>query len=211
MSARPTDIELLEAWRSGDTEAGSALFERHFDCLARFFANKIPTGLDDLVQQTFLGAVEARDRFRGEAQFKTFLLRIAHNTLCKHYRRQRVRGEEPDFSVTAVQDLGPSPSVVAAKRAEQRILLEALRRIPLDLQVVLELAYWERSSATQIAEILELPPGTIKTRIRRAKQLLREAIEALSGSAAELQSTVDGLDRWADSLRRMVATPQPSA
>lgn len=201
MTTARTDDELLTAWREGDNAAGSALFDRHFDRLARFFANKVSEGLDDLVQQTFLGAVEARDRFRGDAKFTTFLLCIAHNILCKHYRHKRVRKADPDFSVTAVVDMGPSPSILIAQKGEQRLLLEALRSIPLDYQVVLEFAYWERMSATEIAEVLEMPQGTVKTRIRRAKQLLAEKLEGLSTSGALLDSTLNDLEGWAASLR----------
>ena len=203
MQAERTDFELLEAWREGDQAAGETLFDRHFDALARFFANKVSEGLDDLVQQTFLGAVEARDRFRGDAQFKTFLLRIGHHVLCKHYRRKRVRNEEPDFSVTAVADLAPSPSSLVARRMEQRLLLQALRAIPLDFQVVLELAYWEGLSATEIATVLDIPVGTSKTRIRRAKQLLGRQLEALCTSPELLHSTLGDLEGWAASLRQL--------
>jgi RNA polymerase sigma-70 factor (ECF subfamily) len=204
VAASPSDHDLLDAWRSGDQGAGSELFDRHFDALARFFANKVSEGLDDLVQQTFLAAVEARDRYRGDGPFRNFLLRIGHHILCKHYRRGRVRKEAPDFSVTAVADLEPSPSALVAQRGEQRLLLQALRRIPLDLQVVLELAFWEHFTAKEIGEIVEIPLGTAKTRIRRAKELVRTQIEELAGSPTELESTLGDLDDWARAMRAVV-------
>jgi hypothetical protein len=62
------DAELLEAWGAGDKAAGEALFDRHFEAIYRFFQNKVGPGvIDDLVQQTFLGCVEAPDRFRGDS------------------------------------------------------------------------------------------------------------------------------------------------
>jgi RNA polymerase sigma factor (sigma-70 family) len=196
-----SDLELLEAWRGGDREAGGALFDRYFDVLARFFANKLGDGLDDLVQQTFLAAVEGRDRYRGDAPFRNYLLRIGHNILCKHYRQQRVRNVEPDLSVSAIVDLDPSPSSIAVRRGEQVLLLQALRAIPFDCQVVLELAFWEHASLSEVAEILEIPVGTAKSRMRRAKQLLRERIEQLASSPAELERTSSDLAGWAAALR----------
>ena len=199
-----TDIELLDAWKAGETESGGELFERHFDRLARFFANKVQDGLDDLVQQTFLGAVEARDRFRQHAQFKTFLMAIAHNVLCKHYRKRKSR-PELDFSVTSVADLGPSASLVLAQRREQKLLLAALRAIPLEYQTALELFYWEQLSAPEIADVLALPLGTVKTRLRRARQLVDGQLEQLAESPTDLEATTSDLEGWARSLREAAA------
>lgn len=195
-----TDLELLDAWRSGDRTAGSELFDRHFDSLARFFVNKVDDGLDDLVQQTFLACVESAHRFRGDAKFRTFLLGIAHNVLCKHYRRRRTRGEAVDFTVTSVADLGPSASLLLARQGEQRLLARALRHIPLDAQVVLELVFWEKLTAAEVGEVLDIPLGTAKTRIRRAKRLLTEAVTVLSESPETAQSTLGDLDGWAASM-----------
>jgi RNA polymerase sigma factor (sigma-70 family) len=211
VAAGPSDGDLLESWRGGDQSAGSELFDRHFDTLARFFANKVSEGLDDLVQQTFLAAVEARDRYRGDGPFRNFLLRIGHNILCKHYRRGRVRQEEPDFSVTAIADLEPSPSALVAQQGDRQLLLQALRRIPLDLQCVLELAFWEQLTAAEIAEIVDIPLGTAKTRIRRAKELVRLQIEALAASPRELETTLGDLDGWAKAMREIVDEKDPAS
>ncbi len=86
-----------------------------------------------------------------------------------------------------------------AERDEQQVLLVALRKIPVEYQIVLELVYWEDMTAVEIAEALELPLGTAKTRIRRGRQLLEEALAEVGGAA--LQSTLSDLDGWARSLR----------
>jgi RNA polymerase sigma factor (sigma-70 family) len=204
MSAPATDLELLEAWRGGDRHAGELLFERHFDAVARFFRNKVADGIDDLIQRTFLACVEDRDRFRGDASFRTFLFAVAHNVLGKHYRSKRRHGDRIDFGVTSVHDLAPSPSVVIARHDEHRVLLQALRRIPLDHQIVLELYYWERMTAIEVGRVLEVPEGTARTRIRRAKQLLEEEMKRLVDDKALLESTLINLDTWAASLRDLL-------
>jgi len=199
------DAELLNAWRGGDRKAGEDLFERHFDAVARFFRNKVDRGMDDLIQRTFLACVESKERFRGDSSFRTYLFGVAHNVLRKHFRTQRNRGNKIDFGVTSVHDLGPSPSALIAKHREQRILLEALRRIPLDLQVVLELYYWEKLTAAEVAEVVCVPEGTARTRIRRAKQLLEQTMGELNQSKDLLQTTLENLERWAASLRDQVS------
>jgi RNA polymerase sigma-70 factor (ECF subfamily) len=199
-----TDAELLRAWRAGDRLAGEELFERHFEAIARFFRNKVDDGIDDLIQRTFLACVESRDRFRGDSSFRTFLFGVAHNVLGKHFRRKRRHGDRIDFGVTSVHDLSPSPSVIVAKHREERLLLEGLRRIPLEHQVVLELYYWERMSAPEVAQVLGVPEGTARTRIRRAKQLLEEQMLGQAASEDLLHTTLANLDDWAAKLREVL-------
>ena len=192
------DDELLTAWRDGDDAAGERLFERHFDAVVRFFRNKVEEGPEDLVQRTFLGCLEARERFRGQATFRTFLFAIAHNVLKNHFRDRRrgdkQRARDVDFSVDSAFGLIPSPSAVVARHRTQQQLLEALRRIPLQYQIALELHYWEELTAAELAEVVAIPAGTAKTRIRRGKELLLEALLELAGQAGAAfdGSAIDG-------------------
>jgi RNA polymerase sigma factor (sigma-70 family) len=195
-----TDAELLHAWSDGDRSAGEALFERHFEAVARFFRNKLASDAhhEDLIQQTFLGCVEARDRFRGESSFRSFLFAIAHNQLCKHWRsRSRDR---LDFQTVSAFDIDPSPSAMLARDQDQRKLLIALRRLPLDSQVALELHYWESMTAAEIGDVLGVPLGTAKTRLRRAKQLLEAELRSLELGGGRLD-TETGLETWARGVK----------
>jgi RNA polymerase sigma-70 factor (ECF subfamily) len=196
-----TDAELLQAWADGNKSAGEQLFERHFESIARFFRNKLPADVqhEDLIQQTFLGCVEARERFRGDASFRSFLFAIAHNQLGKHWRsRSRDR---LDFETVSAFDIDPSPSAVVARGQDQQKLLLALRRIPVDSQVALELHYWEAMTAAEIGEVLDVPLGTAKTRLRRAKQLLEAELLAVEVAPTRLDPTGSGLDTWARGVR----------
>jgi RNA polymerase sigma factor (sigma-70 family) len=204
----PTDLQLLEAWRQGDRKAGSDLFERHFDSICRFFANKIQSDVDDLVQRTFQACVEGKERFRGQSSFRTYLFGVAHNVLRSHLRKRRREGERFDFGLTSVFDLGLSPTTLIAQAKEQQLTLQALRRIPLDHQIVLELYYWEDMTAAELAEVLEIPEGTVRGRIRRAKQLLEEQLSLLAENDVDLESTMSNLDSWAKSLRAKILPPE---
>lgn len=200
-----TDLELLEAWRQGDRQAGDELFVRHFDSLYRFFARKVGGEVEDLVQRTFLACVEGQQEFRQQASFRTYLFAIARNLLYRHWR-SRSRSGEVDFTVRTVQDLGPTPSIAVKARQEQRLLLEGLRRIPVDLQIALELHYWESMSGPEIAIVLEVPEGTVRSRLRRGREALIEQLSELAQSAELLEATTCNLDRWAASLKDLLGS-----
>jgi RNA polymerase sigma factor (sigma-70 family) len=204
MAQPPTpksDIDLLDAWRAGDSRAGNELFNRHFDSVCRFFANKAANEVDDLIQRTFLACVEGRDRFRGDASFRGYLFGVARNVLRRHYRDKRYHDERFDPLVVSVHDLGPGPSMLIADKREQALLLQALRRLPMDHQITLELYYWENMSGSELAQVLDIPEGTVRGRIRRAKQLLETALAELAESPQQLESTIANLEGWARSLR----------
>lgn len=198
------DEELLAAWRRGNAAAGSELFDRHFRSIARFFANKVSDGVEDLVQRTFLACVEGRDRFQGSSSFRTYLFGCAHNILREHIRGRR-REAPVDFGATSAHDLGPGPATVFGRHREEKLLLHALRQIPLDHQVVLELFYWEQMSGRELAETLGEPEGTVRTRLRRGRQLLEEKIGQLAESPALLRTTTSNLEDWARALRDQMA------
>ncbi len=199
-----TDEELLGAWRSGDAGAGKEIFARHYEAVARFFRNKVGDEAPDLVQTTFLGCVEGAERFRGEGSFRSFLFAVAYRQLCKHYRARIAERARLDPGTVTAHDLDPTPSRVVAQRQEQRLLLEALRRIPFEYQVALELHYWERMSTAEIAVALDAPQGTMKSRLRRGRALVEEQIQRLTQDAALLESTQARLEDWAMGVRDQV-------
>lgn len=201
------DSELFAAWCRGDTEAGSTLFDRHYPAVARYFHNKVPDVIAaDLVQSTFLAAVEGRDRYRGEGSIRGYLLGVAHHLLCRYYRSKR--GRDVDMSQVTAADLGPSASQLLGVRDEQRLLLQALRRIPIELQEVLELHYWEGFDTAQVGEIVGIPRGTVKSRMNRGRRLLREQLGKMTEDASLLESTVGNLEQWAAGLRDRVGGPR---
>ncbi len=199
----PTDQQLLEAWRSGDSASGDALFERWFDTLYRFFRNKVGEGVEDLVHDTFLACREGKG-FRGESSFKTWLFTVARHTLYAHLKKLQRRGEELDADEVSIASLGTSPSGLLARAGEQRLLLHALRAIPVDLQIALELFYWEDLDGPDIAAALEIPEGTVRSRLRRAREALEEQLERLAEDPSLLESTRSGLETWARGLREQV-------
>lgn len=198
------DEVLFEAWRGGDARAGAELFERHYPAIARFFRNKADVDAPDLIQKTFLGCIESKERVRGDSSFRTYLFAVAHNVLYKHFRTKARSGARLDFGVTSVHDLRPTAATLLVRRGEERALLNALRRIPLEHQVVLELYFWEHLTAVEIAEIQGVPEGTVRTRLRRAKQLLEAALGQVAASPDELRDTLGDLEGWALKVRAQI-------
>jgi RNA polymerase sigma-70 factor (ECF subfamily) len=189
------DEQLVARWRAGDREACAELFGIYYDGVARFFRNKVPGQADDLIQRTFLRCFEGIERLNDPAKFRSFLFAIAHNLLREHLR-ERVHAPLDLESQRAI-DLDPTPSALLVAREQQRLLIIALRHVPLAHQIVLELRYWEQMSGAEIAEVLAEPIGTIKTRLRRARQLLEQAVSELAQSPASLSVSLAELERWA--------------
>lgn len=195
-------MELLEAWSRGDADAGSRLLRRYYQPLHRFFASKLDGGIEDLIQRTLLECVKHHRGIRDKAAFRPYMFRVARNQLYSHLRQQ-LRDDDPSpLPSRSIADIGPSPSSLLRARDEQELLVLALRRIPLDLQIVLELHYWEQMSGTMLADALEVPLGTVKSRLRRGRQALVEALGEVE-AAPNPKSTSTDLQRWASAIREI--------
>ena len=158
-------------------------------------------GVEDLVQQTMMACTRAVGRFRGEASFKTFLLGVARHELLMYLRKHARKHAPLQPLEMSVADVMQSPSQAAAAKSEQELVAQAMRSIPVELQITLELFYWEQHSGAELAEILEVPEGTVRTRLRRARQLLADEVASMERSAGLALSPSTDLDAWAKSLR----------
>jgi RNA polymerase sigma-70 factor (ECF subfamily) len=197
------DHDLLAAWISGDESAGTTLVRRHFESLARFFRGRAPGHHVDLMQRTWVGCVESRERVPREVPFKVYLMGIARRVLIHHFREhKRATVARPDDDRSAPSRESPSAALVMVD--QEKLLLQALRRLPLDMQLTLELFYWEELSVDDVAAVLEIPPGTVKSRLHRAKGLLRDQIATLDPAPELARSTAADLDHWARSIRRFL-------
>ncbi len=199
------DVGYLRAWRAGDRQAGAALFERYYDLVTRFFRNKAGEDSVDLVQETFLRMVRTQERMREGTTFRCYLFGVARMVLLEHYRAKRLKRERLDFMRVSAADFNMTPTTALARAREEQLLLEALRSIPVEMQIVLELYYWENLSGREIAEVVGIPEGTARTRLRRARLRLEDKIKRLARSPVELKSTMTRLDSWAEGLRAQLA------
>jgi RNA polymerase sigma factor (sigma-70 family) len=198
-----SDGELLTAWQGGDRAAGGELIDRYFEPVRRFFENKVADGIEDLIQQTFLALVDRRDHIRDPEAFRGYLFAAARSKLYKYIGARMRSPGVPDFEVSSIGDAGISPSGIIGAREDERLLLAALRMIPVDLQIAIELYYFQRVRGRALEIALDVPPGTVRSRLRRGLEMLRRRIDELAGSPELQRETSTNLDKWADELREL--------
>lgn len=164
----PSDSELalLERWRTGDSRAGDALAARYDTKLSRFFRHKVPDQeADDLKQQTWLELLKGSSHI---TCFAAYFFTIARRVLLHHVART-ARGGAFDPLTTSLAAADPSLSGELARHQRTRNLLQALRHLPFDTQLLLELRYFEEMSVAEMALIFDVPQGTIKSRLSTAR------------------------------------------
>ncbi|MBC8074350.1 MAG: RNA polymerase sigma factor [Deltaproteobacteria bacterium] len=203
-----TDEQLLTAWRAGDHDAAEQLMRRHFAVVYRFLRNKLPDEVEEVAQRTFLACVESADRFRGESSFRGYLLGIARKQLMLALRRKHRAAKVFDPERMSMHELDdaavPSPTGVLARQQSERVLLLALRRLPLDFQITLELFYWEELPIADIAVVLEIAVGTVKSRMNRARTMLRAQIETIAAAPALAHETITEFGDWIAAMHRRI-------
>ena len=176
------------------------LLARHLGAVARFFRTKTALDVDDLVQETFTRLLAHRRKLRADSSVRAYLFTVARNLFYERHRRD-ARSPVIDGMSVSVADLDPSPSAIVRQGQDRRMLLEALRRIPIDSQIALELFYWEALSVAELATALEIPEGTVKSRLHRAREQLRARLEQLIEDREQLDTTLSDLDDWARRLK----------
>lgn len=198
MTDTDDDAALLNAWTDGDSAAGNRLLERYFERLRVFFGARAEGDVEDLVQRTLMSCVRARDSVQRASSFRAFLFTTAKHELIDHYRRRQIDVASPEPDDEASERT--TPSQFAIRREQRRVLGVALRAIDVELQVVIALHYWEGMTTAELAETLEIPLGTVKSRLRRAKEALDEQLRGRL-AAREVDETLVSLERWAERVR----------
>lgn len=194
--AGQTDAELVQAWAAGDERAGREVFERHRTDVRRFLRSKLRDGVEDLLHDAFVGLLSAA-REREIEDARAYLFGVARRLVLQIYRGKSRQPQVQAIGERSIADLDPGASSAIQGRQEDRLLLRALREIPLDDQIALELHYWARFSVGQAAAILEMPPGTLKWRLSRARGRLRDKLGELANDPDAVATTMDELEHWA--------------
>lgn len=204
-----SDAELLYAWRDGNTGAGEKLFERYYPPIDRFFSNKVSEDPSDLIQKTLEACVQGRDRIGDGGSFRSYLFAIAYNVL-RRYLRDQYQCREEELCSRSIHDIAPGPSTLMIESEQMHLLVMALRRLPLELQVVLELRYWEKMTSPEIEAMLGTNASTVRSLLRRGRKLLEDALHEVAQGPVVLQSTVSNLDSWAEKLRQLLIAKRAS-
>lgn len=197
------DPALLEAWQGGDKQAGRQLVKRYYEPIYRFFFGKVADGAcEDLTQETFEVLIRRREGYRGEGPFRAYLYGIARFVLVAHIRkRQRHRDRFEPAEHSAIDPVSAAASEIFAAREHERVVAAALRSLPLDDQITIELKDWEGLTQDELASLFEVPRSTMGSRISRARARLRKAIEAQLKDAQKLAELEEGLETCMRSIR----------
>jgi len=177
------DLRMIENTLAGDTEAFGELVEKHQNRLyhSMLRLSGSPEEARDVVQDTFVRAFVKLNTFRGTSNFYTWLYRIAFNTAMTQHRRTR-----PTVSLEQVracggepEDRGEPPDQRLAKQDEAEQIQRALGALAEEHRTVLVLREIDDFSYENIAQILALPVGTVRSRLHRARMRMKEEIERI--------------------------------
>ncbi len=187
--AKDTDKELVRRIKKGDKQAFDLLFSRYqhkiLNLVSRYLRDQ--QDVEDVTQEAFIKAFRALPRFRGESAFYTWLYRIAINTAKNHLvaRSRRPPGVDVDVDDAEFMDgtdvLRDSESPEAALSRDQlaKVINATLSELPDDLRSAVTLREFDGLTYEQIAEIMDCPVGTVRSRIFRAREAIDQRIAPL--------------------------------
>jgi len=174
-----SDERLIAGTLDGELSSFEKLVERHRDSVFRTAARIVgPTEAEDVTQDAFLRAFHRLDQYRGTAAFRTWLLQIAQNAALNTLARTRRRPIEPAVESTDVPDRDPvrQPATRLESRERQQRLEHKLVALRPEYRSLLVLRDLEGLSYTEIADVLEMPLGSVKGRLHRARSELIELL-----------------------------------
>ena len=189
MADNATDKEIIERVKSGEKEAYDLLVlkyqQRVINLISRFVKNH--SDALDVSQETFIKAYRALPNFRGDSAFYTWLYRIAVNTAKNHLTVQSRKITKSDYDVADIEQIEGSmslteqttPESLLVKDELQETILKTIENLPEDLKSAIMLREIEGLSYEGIAEVMECPVGTVRSRIFRAREMIDSKIKPL--------------------------------
>ena len=197
------EARLLAAWVGGDGAAAQALVRRYYRPIYLFFYGRVgPDATEDLTQATFETLCAKKVTFRGDSTVRTYLYAIARWKLVHHFRALRggVQFEPMEESFEVAEVVRSMTSLFAGRQKEQ-LVVQALRALPLDDQIILELKHYEGMTARELAAMYDVSFQTMRGRLARARSKLEDAVRELAKSAAMVASAIEGLDTCMKQIR----------
>ena len=171
------DQILIDLIVKGDRRALELLFERHsvriYRFILRFTGN--PSLTEDVVSEVFLEVWRRPDGFRGKSQVSTWLFAIARN---KALQALRPRSEEQldDGAAAAIVDTANDPETAVHQNSRRAIIQRCLLQLPPAQREIVDLVYYHEKSVAEVAQIVGVPAGTVKTRMFHARSRMAELL-----------------------------------
>jgi RNA polymerase sigma-70 factor (ECF subfamily) len=181
--AQPSDEQLMLAYAGGDARAFETLYSKHKGSLYRFVLRSVksPGEADELFQDVWMRAIEARTRYKPQAKFTTWLFTIAHNRIIDHWRAKGLAIVSMDDEDKPVAEPAAAPDaephrIVEAERTLER-LAAAIAALPLVQREAFLLHHEGELTVAEIAAATGVNEEAAKSRLRYAMNKLREAID----------------------------------
>ncbi len=181
--------DIIERCKAGDTAAFDELVRRFekrvFNCALRITGNY--NDASDVAQEAFIRAFHSIQTFRGDAKFATWIYRIVTNVYLDERKRSKAHRtislddaiELDENSVTRqIEDAGPTPDEIVQSKERLRVLQRAISALPDYQRIIVTLYHTQHRTYEEIADILNLPIGTVKSRLNRARLALAEILES---------------------------------
>ncbi len=168
---RPTDEQLLRQARAGDSSAFHEIVDRHGERLYRLAYSMVGNRADaeDVTQETLMGAFEYMHSFKGRSTVKTWLTRILMRQAARCHRRRGRKREKPMGAPESVPDGAPAVQTAGLRMDVRR----ALEQLSENHRQVVVLREFDGMSYAEMAEVLNIPQGTVESRLYRARQELK--------------------------------------
>tara|TARA_Y100001935_G_scaffold255670_1_gene271164 strand:- start:5402 stop:5983 length:582 start_codon:yes stop_codon:yes gene_type:complete len=189
VSDKLTDQALVDRVKKGDKKAFDELVRKYQKKVANLVARYIRDQAEvlDVTQEAFIKAYNALPNFRGESAFYTWLYRVAINTAKNHIAAaaRRPPREDVEAEVAEQSEIGfrlkeqDTPENLAMLDELARVLKDALEGLPEDLKAAISLREFEGLSYEEIAEVMDCPVGTVRSRIFRAREALDKKLNPL--------------------------------
>jgi RNA polymerase sigma-70 factor, ECF subfamily len=184
---QPNEAEFIALVQRGDSTAIEVLFRAYFDRLYSLVFNQVgrdQATAEDIVQETFLSAIDSANRFRGLAKPYTWLCSIAHHKVIDYYRRQHkeAKRKAEDINIDAIEpvpDSSPPFEFVLESEERRHGMEKALLRLPPDYHQVLIYKYIEEMSVIEISRIMRRSAKSVEGLLTRSRRALQAIVSEL--------------------------------
>ena len=187
MQEKNPDIELIQRALENDQQAYTEILKKYraplYNLLYRMVRNKIET--EDLVQEAFIKAFNSLASFNDDYAFSTWLYKIAINNCIDHFRKKKLKTYPIDKPIESKDgnikrefpDVSYRPDNSLLSKEKGKLIEDAIQNLPVKYRTAIILRHTEDKTYEEISEIMQIPLGTVKARIFRAREMLKKQLK----------------------------------